>query len=818
MSSSDHRRRPRPVFGVLQRDPSGLSAEQWLGGVDAAHAYGCDLISFFGRDIDEPGFRRQANAIYDLVTEETVDGLIVWTTALGVHVGPGRMAEFCRRFERLPIVAVEQPVDGRSAVLMAERQGMDAAVSHLIEVHGHRRIAFVRGAQTHSGAQRRYLGYLDAMARHGLTVRPELVSAPQIHPNQVAGPVAGMLRLAERPDAIVTAHDNFAVYIMSTLAAAGAGIPDDIAVVGFDDRIDLLPGRALDSTGAPQALYVNGGGHDWPGATDQPDGLNALSLTTVHAPFYEMGRQAVEILLGLIRGETVPAVVEIPTELVVRHTCGCPADTPADAVPDPATQDQHVHRLRAALTDRPAQLPDDWPERLSSAFVGTAQGRSDGDFHAVLSRFLPASVWAGERVEHWWQVLSALRGLVGDTAGPAARSRADDLLRYAQTVLSETAEKYWRYGQVLGERCYQIVQQVGHELITAQDAAALAEVLARELPTLGIPRCYLARYEPAAPSRSQLLLAYEGGARVEVGTDADVFASVQLVPEGRLPRSSPSTMVALPLYFRDRQLGFVLFELGPRIGWIYTTLQEQLSSALHRSLLMESDRAARAAVADANRWAERHRLASELHDSVSQMLFSMTLQTRALQLVVQRDGADPESQLARGLAELRGLTQSALAEVRALIFQMRPESLHEEGLVVALRRHAASIAAREGLDVGVHAPDTKLPLGEQAEQELFRVVQEAMHNSVKHARARRIQLSVRTPVDASGVLVVEIADDGTGFDPALPRPGHLGLRIMRERVERIGGWLTVDSSPSRSTTIRAVLPGLLTPGGIDASI
>ncbi len=800
------------MFGVLQRDPLGLYAEQWLGVVDAARGLGCDLICFFGRQVDEPGFGRQANAIYDLVSGETVDGLILWTTALGVHASPERMAGFRRRFDPLPVVAVEEPVGDTPVVVMAERRGMDEAVSHLIEVNGHRRIAFVRGAETHSGAQRRYRGYLDAMTRHGLAVRPELVSAPLSYPELVAAPVTRMLRLAEPPDAIVTAHDDFAVCILSTLAAAGVATPGEIAVVGFDDRIDLLPGGALDTIGAPNGLYFDGGGQDWPGAADRPDNLIALSLTTVRAPFYEMGRHAVELLLGLIRAQTVPPVVEIPTELVVRHTCGCPPDTLAPSRPVPREQ-HHVHQLRAALTDRPARLPDDWAERLSGAFIGATRGRPDGDFRALLSQLLPVSVWSGERVEHWWQVLSALRALVGDPVESVAGARADDLLRFAQTLLSETAERYWRYGQMLGEKRYQIVRQVGHQLVTAPDAAALADVLAHELPKLGIPGCYLARYEPAGPSRSQLLLAYEADARVRTGTDAEVFPSVRLVPRGRLPRPSPSTMVALPLYFRDQQLGFALFELGPRIGWIYLALQEQLSSALHRSLLIESDRAARAAVAEAHRRAERHRLAGELHDSVSQALFSMTLHTRALQLAVQRDGTDPQGRLARGVADLRELTQNALAELRALILQMRPESLHEEGLVVALRRHADSVAAREGLNVGVHAPDHKLPLDEQAEEELFRVVQEAVHNSVKHARARRIELSVQAPVDLSGTLVVEIADDGTGFDPNLPRPGHLGLHIMRERIERIGGRLTVDSSPSRSTTIRAVLPGLLSHDG-----
>jgi signal transduction histidine kinase/DNA-binding LacI/PurR family transcriptional regulator len=797
------------VVGVLQRDPAGIYAEQWLGGVDAAGEHDCDLICFFGRELDESGFRKQANTLYDLVTEQTVDGLVVWTTGLGFSANWDRVTEFCARFDGLPMVAVEEHVGRSPVVLLAERQAMDEAVSHLIEVHGHRRIGFVRGPRTHPGAQRRYQGYLDAMARHGLPVPAELVSEPVPDPELVAAPVTRMLRSALPPDAIATAHDDFAMYILATVSAAGLATPDDVAVIGFDDRTDLLPGGRLDSAGAPRGHYFTSG-PDWPRAAGRPDDLNALSLTTVRAPFYDLGRRAVELVLRLVRGETVPEVTELPAELIIRRTCGCPSETPVVARPG----DDLADELRGALTDRLARLPDDWAERLARAYLA----RDGHGFRTVLDEVLPASLWSGDQVEQWWRVLSTLRRLGVDPYG-------EELLRYGQTLLTETAEKYWRYGHVLGEKRGQIVREVGHELITAPDVTGVAEALARELPKLGVPSCYLASYEPVAPNRpdlartrSRLLLAYEHGALVDVPTDAVVYPSAALVPGDRLARPAPSAFVALPLYFRDEQLGFVLFEVGPRIGWLYTTVQEQLSSALHRAMLIENDRAALAAVEEAHRRAERQRLAGELHDSISQALFSMTLHTRALQLAIQQDGADPEGRVAKGLADLRELTQSALAEVRALILQMRPESLHEEGLVVTLRRHTASVAAREGLDFGFRAPERPLRLDEQAEEELFRVVQEAVHNSVKHARARRIELSLWTTVDdPSGTLVVEIADDGTGFDPDLPRPGHLGLHIMRERVERIGGRLTVDSAPSRSTTIRAILPGALVQEGDDTT-
>ncbi|TWP54303.1 histidine kinase [Lentzea tibetensis] len=200
---------------------------------------------------------------------------------------------------------------------------------------------------------------------------------------------------------------------------------------------------------------------------------------------------------------------------------------------------------------------------------------------------------------------------------------------------------------------------------------------------------------------------------------------------------------------------------------------------------------------------ERHRLARELHDSVSQALFSMTLHARAVELAVQKEGGDPNGPVARGLTELRSLTAGALAEMRASLFQLRPDALREDGLAEAIRKQSAAIAAREGLVIAVEAPEYRLELDDRAEEELFRVVQEAVHNSVKHASAGRIDIILDEAPDG---LVVEVIDDGTGFDPLDAPPGGMGLNGMRERMARIGGELVIDSSTSGSTTVRAVLP------------
>ncbi|HKN52016.1 MAG TPA: sensor histidine kinase [Amycolatopsis sp.] len=200
---------------------------------------------------------------------------------------------------------------------------------------------------------------------------------------------------------------------------------------------------------------------------------------------------------------------------------------------------------------------------------------------------------------------------------------------------------------------------------------------------------------------------------------------------------------------------------------------------------------------------ERHRLARELHDSVSQALFSMTLHARTVELALQKEGTDSDGPVVRGLAELRSLAQGAQAEMRVSLYQLRPDVLHENGLVEAIRTHAAATAARHRLDVRVHAGDDRLPLDEHVEHELFRVVCEAVHNSVKHAHPGRIDIRLDR---SDSALTIEVADDGTGFDPARPSSGGVGLRCMRERIERVGGQFVIDSRPAGSTAVRAVLP------------
>lgn len=196
---------------------------------------------------------------------------------------------------------------------------------------------------------------------------------------------------------------------------------------------------------------------------------------------------------------------------------------------------------------------------------------------------------------------------------------------------------------------------------------------------------------------------------------------------------------------------------------------------------------------------ERAHLARELHDSVTQALFSMTLQSRSLELLVERDPA----QVPGKLAELRELQREALAEMRALIFELRPGNLREHGLVPALRTHAAALSGRIGLPIVVDAGFGDERLSPDIEEALYRIAQEALHNIVKHAGARQAQVEIARGADG---IRIRVQDDGHGFDPGAVPDGHLGLAGMRARAERLGGEFLISSEVGRGTTVEAVVP------------
>jgi len=193
---------------------------------------------------------------------------------------------------------------------------------------------------------------------------------------------------------------------------------------------------------------------------------------------------------------------------------------------------------------------------------------------------------------------------------------------------------------------------------------------------------------------------------------------------------------------------------------------------------------------------ERNRLALELHDAVSQKLFSLVLTAESAETLLERDGEAARAQVER----LKALSREALDELRSLIMELRPPDLDRDGLCGALRKHVEVLRELHGVEIELNVDDA-VSAGDGRDQEVFRIAQEALQNALRHAHAQHVRLRVG---HADGHLALEVRDDGVGFRPDDPelRSRRLGLTSMEERAGRIGGRLEIHSAPGRGTDIK----------------
>ncbi|XSG73313.1 GAF domain-containing protein [Herpetosiphon llansteffanensis] len=261
------------------------------------------------------------------------------------------------------------------------------------------------------------------------------------------------------------------------------------------------------------------------------------------------------------------------------------------------------------------------------------------------------------------------------------------------------------------------------------------------------------------------------------------------------------TLLALPLSIKEQVLGVVLVAtpdrdapFGPQQLVLAEGLATSAAIAIEQARLY--DQARRAAQAE-----ERSRLARELHDSVTQTLFSMTLTAEAARAQVERNPVRAATQIDR----LKAAAHQSLGEMRELLLQLRPTPLQEHGIIKSLHEHIASLNAQDvAINLECEGEDSVLTPSHAAG--LYRIAQEAISNALRHAQATNVRVSFSF---ASKSTTLMVKDNGCGFDPdLLERSGrHLGLTSMSERAGELGGTLDVDSVVGEGTCLTVHLHG-----------
>src|SRR6266496_1916181 len=384
------------TIGVLTAWLNGpTETNLWHGVADRALERNINLICFSGGIPHwHEQYEAQKNILFNIPNRENVDGLLIWANILSHTLDRSSLEAFCLRYAPLPVISMGMILPSIPSIQIDMRAGMRKLLSHLIEIHGRRKIAFIRGLEVSQDAEERYQAYIETLKQYHIPVDSSLVISGDFR--RYSG-TAAIKQLIDTQhigfDALVSANDNMAIGAIQALQAQGIHIPEDVLVAGFDDIEET---RAI-----------------------------TPSLTTVRAPWHLLGSKSVDLFLSKLANDPLPDQSLLETELVCRQSCGCqhiaiehqtisghPTGLPTEIKgtvegSDRSAQSsllQEVDRILSILA--PTHKPDaGWSNKLIDGFLGDvrASASEPSIFIQTLVSVL-SQIPSGTEIIEWQEV------------------------------------------------------------------------------------------------------------------------------------------------------------------------------------------------------------------------------------------------------------------------------------------------------------------------------------------------------------------------------------------------------------------------------
>jgi PAS domain S-box-containing protein len=592
----------RPTIGVLVDSMvSGYQIDLWRGIREAAQKRDVNLLCFVGREIESTvGYRRYANAIYDLVSENCVDGLILFTGTLGHFIDHQSLEDYFHRYRPLPIVSIATKLKDVPSILLDNQLGTSLVVSHLIEEHGYQKIAFARTTEGHPEGDERFEAYKATLIHHDLPFDPDLVIPGEYYDHPVEAIQWLLDEKKAKPDAIVVVDDYMALPMLEELHARGWNIPEDMAIVGFDD--------------VEETRYVT------------------PPLTTMRQPLSEQGDRAIDLVLSLLKGEDVPQEVVLSPELIIRQSCGCiqrgviQAGTAPISVSDPANWDQHRPQLANEIHQIVFSTSKESIIDLLNSFMDALENQNPETFLRNLDRTLRKDAAEGSDLRAWHTAITVMRQqMLPILEDP---NQAENLIQQARVMAADATQRVQAHRRLHTESLAIAFRNMSQSINTTTDYDSLMDVIATQLPGLGIVDCFISQYEDQKPAadRRRLVLALNKDGIAELPQGGLPYPKDRLLPEEYLQGDQRYTLMVEPLFFRDEQFGFALFGTTSEDETIYDALAEQISSALKGASLVQQ----------VERRALQLQTASDISQAASSILDPEELIQQSVELVHDR--------------------------------------------------------------------------------------------------------------------------------------------------------------------------------------
>ncbi len=573
----------RKTIAVLGAQLSRAWGAEFMSGVlETAKAHDTNVVYFVGGKpvaLAAPEREGLSYGLYDLIKPGQFDGIL-----LAADMGHGPPADdiknFCRAFAPTPIASFAIRAEGVSSFIADNDGGMRAIIRHLIEVHGYKRIAFIRGPQRQLEAEQRFEAYQRELQAHNIPFDERIVVEGNYSPESGRAAVRTLLdERGLRIQAIAASNDRMAFGAIEVLQQRGIQVPDSVAVTGFDDVSESQ------SMGVP--------------------------LTTVHQSFSKAGRLAFEALIKRMNGGHVDEVNIMPTQLVIRWSCGCLPESVKRAVvraKEVAQTGRLENKREAAIRALfgAAGIPENDPNqaqyrdvfgRTWDVFLASLR---ESDPSEAFLKMAQSTVEVLQRHGHdstvWHNVISTFRTYaLGGITKNDVMLQAENLFQQARMLVGELSQRAQAFRRLQFEQQEELLSNFGFSMAPAITLEDIGEAISLNFPKLGLKRWYVMYYSDVSapgsissppPESYRLLLQYEQN-KFQIPQEKSAIATGRLVPRGKTPEDHRYTAIVMPLALAGNRFGFMWTEIGSTDWDVYVRLKNLLSSALLRTMLVQ---------------------------------------------------------------------------------------------------------------------------------------------------------------------------------------------------------------------------------------
>jgi DNA-binding LacI/PurR family transcriptional regulator/signal transduction histidine kinase/ActR/RegA family two-component response regulator len=776
-----------------------------------------NLVIVAGYAFDSPdAIGSVRNGVYDLIHQNSVDGVIFVSAPLAVYSGIPGIRRMLDRYRPLPACSLGMAVPGVPSVVFDEDSAMRELVEHVVHTHGRTRIAYIGGHEHNADAMNRFAVTEDVLVRHGIKLDPKRVVHAHFTVESGAQAMSDIIERGIEFDAVIAANDGMALGALEVLESRGIRVPDEVIVTGFDDL--------------PLARFAK------------------PPLSTVRQPMEHLAALAARLVLDQMDGAPVPPCTVLPAEFVTRASCGCDVrsidhESPASArvAPD-AFLAEHDESLEAILAGALWGHPEGSARRLLAA-LHAELGGSRGSFREAVELSFRE---LGPNYELFDDLDLALGRLWAKLrpGGP----ELSELFHSSRHLVRMACGRAQARHALEMEATYRRLLKSGERFSASFDEASLRRVLGEELPRVPTRNAYVSLYDEDDENVLRPFFCLREG---EVTSPGNPFEAHNLVPAGAFPADRRHTSFALPLTSEGRRWGVAVIEVGSPFG-VYEMLAEQISASLH-SLSQKREIVRRTAlhaksvqerVATAERMKSLSTLAGgvahDLNNALGPLVALPDVMLSELDEIRRNPGCD-DAELRTDIAAIKTTAIRASQTIKDLLTLGRKGRMSRDVLDLnpligrCLEGERVRLSGRRRSEVTLSVEVSSEPLFVSAsEPHLMRAISNLVQNgvdalvgpgriTVTAGRARlEAPQSGYEAIEPGDYAMVAVSDDGPGiraevlprlFEPffTTKRTGEqsgtgLGLAIVHSVVKEHEGFVDIVTSPGEGTKFILYFP------------